>query len=138
MCCFACNDVERPPKPNNLINKEKMVDVLYDVYIMNAAKGLKKKQLEKWGISPEKYILNKYKIDSLQFAQSNEYYAYDLETYQEMMDEVVKRLEKEKAKYQKQKDSIQKEGKKKKEKLIDTVKNTTPLKKENIKLQLKN
>lgn len=113
ICCFACSDIKRPPKPDNLIDKEKMVDVLYDVYLMNAAKGLKKKKLEQWGISPEKYILDKYKIDSLQFAQSNDFYAFDLETYQKIIDEVVQRLTVEKEKNERKRDSIQKARKQK-------------------------
>lgn len=88
-CCWGCKDEQRPKKPDNLIAKEKMSDILYDVFLMNAAKSMKKQTLEDKGIHPEDYVFKKHGIDSLQFAQSNDYYAYDTETY----DAIIKRVE---------------------------------------------
>ena len=39
-----------------------------------------------------KFILKKYKVDSLQFAQSNMYYAADYDNYKDMFDQIGKRL----------------------------------------------
>ena len=33
-------------------------------------------------VSPVTYIYEKHQIDSLQFAESNEYYAYDIKDYE--------------------------------------------------------
>ena len=66
----------RPEKPENLISKDKMAEILYDMFIINSAKGVNRKILRNNGIDPEAYILSKYEIDSIHFAQSNAYYAY--------------------------------------------------------------
>ena len=91
------NTIEKPKKPDNLIKKDKMVEILYDMSIFTAAKGVNKQIIESKGVMPETYIYNKYKIDSLQFAESNTYYAYDLKTYQGIYDLVKVKFESEKA-----------------------------------------
>lgn len=95
----GCNSVDRPKKPENLIGKEKMSDIMYDLYILNAAKGVNRKLLERNGIIPMDYIYDKYNIDSLQFAESNTYYAYDIKTYTAIVEEVKKELKKDKKLY---------------------------------------
>jgi len=92
--CLACDD--KPQKPDNLISEEKMEAILYDLYVINAAKGVNRKLLEKNGFVPETYILTKHNIDSLQFATSNNYYAFETETYSEIVENVKARLEREK------------------------------------------
>lgn len=121
---FACQGIDKPKKPENLLSKDKMVDVLYDVYVLNAVKGVNKNELESNGIHPEKYIFKKHKIDSLQFAQSNNYYAYDTKTYETFIENVKKRLEKDKVIYdalaekeKKKQDSIKEANKKLKDSL---------------------
>lgn len=89
----ACGDSNRPPKPDNLIPEETMSEVMYDVFVLNAAKGINKKILETNGILPESYVFDKYNIDSLQFAKSNDYYSYDPETYEGIIERVKVRLE---------------------------------------------
>lgn len=122
---FACQGVDKPKKPKNLISEDKMVDVLYDVYILNAAKGLNKKVLESNGIKPETFLFQKHKIDSLQFAESNNYYAYDTKTYESIVEKVKKRMENDKLKYdvlaekeKEKQDSLTIKNKKKKDSLL--------------------
>ena len=95
---FSCknNAIERPQKPEDLIPKSKMVDVLYDMSLISAAKGVNRTILENKGVQPEAFIFNKHDIDSAQFASSNAYYAYDLDVYQQIYQEVKDRLEKDK------------------------------------------
>ncbi|MCC1483041.1 DUF4296 domain-containing protein [Winogradskyella immobilis] len=88
----SCESNIKPKKPENLIPKEDMTNVLFDMFVVNSAKGLNKKLLEVKGVSPEKYILEKYQIDSLQFAQSNNYYAHDIETYKTIIEEVKEKI----------------------------------------------
>ena len=87
---------QAPIPPENLISKEKMVDIIYDMTLINVAKGVNKSILENNGIMPEQYLFNKHSIDSILFAKSNEYYSYDLKTYQIIYDNVKIKLEKNK------------------------------------------
>ena len=78
-------------KPENLIGKEKMINIWTDLYISMGAKSVKTKNFEK----DKNYIplvLEKYKIDSIQFSKSNIYYTSRIEEYEEMFEEVQKRL----------------------------------------------
>ncbi len=97
---LACNETDKPKQPDNLISKEKMSEILHDLYIINAAKGVNRKLLETNGFVPETYVLTKYNIDSTQFANSNAYYAFDTDTYKTIVDQVKERLEKEKAEFE--------------------------------------
>ena len=95
---FSCNNTlnQNNKPPENLISKEKMVDIIYDMTLINVAKGVNKSILENNGIIPEQYLFNKHSIDSMLFAKSNEYYSYDLKTYQTIYDNVKTKLEKNK------------------------------------------
>jgi hypothetical protein len=93
---FACDEKNKPKKPENLIPKDTMEKIIYDLYIVTSAKGVNKKALEKNNVVPETYILTKYNIDSLQFAESNNYYAFNADTYKKLVNNVKARLEKEK------------------------------------------
>lgn len=110
---IGCGDSERPAKPEKLIPQETMSNIIYDVFLLNAARGINKQVLEKNNVLPQDYVYKKYSIDSLQFALSNEYYSYDTKIYQSIMDRVRTRLEFEKKKNdsiseieRKEKDSI--------------------------------
>ena len=95
---FSCNNTlnQNNKQPENLISKEKMVDIIYDMTLINVAKGVNKSILENNGIIPEQYLFNKHSIDSMLFAKSNEYYSYDLKTYKTIYDNVKIKLEKNK------------------------------------------
>lgn len=94
----GCSGSNRPPKPDNLISKETMSDIIYDVFLLNAAKGINKRILEQNGVFPQEYVYKKYKIDSLQFALSNDYYSYDTKSYEAIMAKVKLKIEEEKKK----------------------------------------
>ncbi|MET0945892.1 MAG: DUF4296 domain-containing protein [Flavobacterium sp.] len=79
-------------EPKRLIEKEKMVDIMYDLSLLDAMKYQNPLSLDSIDADPKKFILKKYKVDSLQFAQSNIYYAADYDTYKDMFDEISKRL----------------------------------------------
>lgn len=99
LCCaflvLSCNK-NSAEKPKNLIAKDKMIDILYDISLLEAIKA----QNLKGGINKKKaneYIYKKYKIDSIQFVKSNKYYAADLEEYKKMFEKVKGKLNKENA-----------------------------------------
>ncbi|HEU0135725.1 MAG TPA: DUF4296 domain-containing protein [Flavobacterium sp.] len=84
-------------KPDNLIEEEVMVNIFYDLAVMDAIKSHSPLSLSSRAIVPDIYIYKKYKIDSLQFAKSNQYYAADIEKYKKIYVKVGERLEANKA-----------------------------------------
>lgn len=81
-------------KPKKLIEKDKMIDILYDISLLEAIKS----QNIKGGISSQKsneFLFKKYQIDSLQWEENNKYYATDIEEYKKMYQEVKRRIEQE-------------------------------------------
>jgi hypothetical protein len=79
-------------EPKRLIEKEKMIDIMYDLSLLEAIKYQNPLSLDSVNSDPKNFVLKKYKVDSLQFAQSNIYYAADYNMYKEMYDEIGKRL----------------------------------------------
>ena len=59
-----------------------MVNILIDIKLLSNANGENKQVLKDHKINSEAYIYNKYGIDSLQFALSNNYYAYHIDDYE--------------------------------------------------------
>ena len=91
---FSCNkDSKKITVPENLISQEKMIDVIYEMTLINVSKGVNRSVLEHNGVVPDIYIYNKYKIDSLQFALSNEFYSNDLDKYLEIYNSVKEKLQ---------------------------------------------
>lgn len=83
-------------EPAKLIEKEKMIDIIYDLSLLEAIKYQQPLSLDSVESNPTKFVFKKYRVDSLQFAQSNIYYAADYDSYKEMFDEINARLDKEK------------------------------------------
>ncbi len=86
--------------PENLISKDKMIDLLYDLELLNAAKSNKHEALEKHAVETMPYLFDKYGIDSVQFVESDLYYAsipleYEAiyKTIQERLEEKIKVLD---------------------------------------------
>ncbi|MFK7781917.1 DUF4296 domain-containing protein [Psychroserpens sp.] len=127
----ACNKVDKPKKPDNLIAKDKMINILFDVFVFNAAKVTDKKTLEKNNVTPAVFIYEKYDIDSLQFVNSNEFYAYNLKDYEEMILKVEDKIKAKKENYQKEINQEEERRKKRLDsikKIGDTLKINKPLK----------
>ncbi|NRB60582.1 MAG: DUF4296 domain-containing protein [Winogradskyella sp.] len=112
---LACTNSGKPEKPKNLISKNKMEAVLFDLYVVSGAKGVNKKLLETKGFEPETYVLTKHNIDSLQFAESNAYYAFDSDNYKSMIENVKSRIEKEKKKLEDEEKELDKIEQRKKD-----------------------
>ena len=83
-------------EPKRLIEREEMVNIMYDLSLLEAMKVDNPSLFDSLKNSPNQYIFKKYKIDSIQFVQSNIYYASDSKEYQKMFEKVKVRLEKEK------------------------------------------
>lgn len=98
---FSCNSsIEKPQKPENLIPEDKMAEIMYDVFLLNSAKGVNKILLETNGVLPEKYVFEKYSIDSTQFAESNNYYVYNTKTYESILNKIKEKIDLKKKEYE--------------------------------------
>jgi hypothetical protein len=81
-------------KPDNLIDRDKMITILYDISMLEAVKTQNiGGQLSSVDINT--FIFKKYKIDSLQLVKSNKYYASDIADYKKMHQKVKDKLEEE-------------------------------------------
>lgn len=83
-------------KPDNLIPKEKMVDILHDLALLNAAKKSIRPILDYKETNVMDFIYEKHQIDSVQLAQSDLYYASIPLEYQSIYEQVDKILERKK------------------------------------------
>jgi len=115
----GCQDVKYPEKPENLLSKEKMVQMLADAYIGNASrsKSYNNRILRTNGVHLDSILYKKHQVDSLTFVKSNAYYASNLVIYTEIMTEVEKLLLTKKVSI----DSILKLQKKRSSPKIDTI-----------------
>ncbi|MEP2279531.1 DUF4296 domain-containing protein [Maribacter sp.] len=80
-------------KPNNLIPEDKMVLIIKEMAIVNAAKATNLSKLRENGVEPTNFIFNKFKIDSAQFVDSDRYYASKPLRYENMYKKVEAELE---------------------------------------------
>lgn len=117
---MACQDVKRPQIPANLITQDAMVLVLVDAYTINAARSIDNRIIVNNGVLLDSILYSKHGIDSLQFVQSNAYYASDLEAYKKIFLKVEAQLQLEKIK----KDTLYAKYKKDKEqqRIKDSIK----------------
>ncbi|PCJ95480.1 MAG: hypothetical protein COA50_09785 [Flavobacteriaceae bacterium] len=89
---FSCAE-KLIEKPEKLIPEDKMTAILYDLTLLAAAKNTNKAILKKNDIVVMEYLFSKYKIDSIQFVQSDLYYASIPAIYETIYKEVGARLE---------------------------------------------
>ena len=120
---FACQDVVRPDIPEEIIPEAKMVDVLVEAYIGNAARSNNNRVLRMGGVQLDSILYAKYEIDSLQFAQNTAYYASQIDPYMRILEQVETKL----SGVKKSLDSIAlidaEQQKKDKDSLLDSAKN---------------
>ncbi|PKH66517.1 DUF4296 domain-containing protein [Flavobacterium sp. ALD4] len=130
---ISCKE-EAVDKPDDLIAKDKMIDVMYDLSILDAIKYQNPTSLETYKINPSQYIYKKYKVDSAQFAQSNIYYASNYTDYKDMYDKLIQRIDEKKTVL----DSLViREDKKQAKIQADSIKRikVTPIKKDSLLLK---
>ncbi|MFM7895141.1 MAG: DUF4296 domain-containing protein [Flavobacterium sp.] len=83
------------PKPDNLLDEETMINILYDISLLQAIDGSMPNKLMEQDIKMDQYVFEKYKIDSTTYRQNQLYYAGDARKYKKIYDKVLERLEKE-------------------------------------------
>lgn len=115
----SCHKVKKPPKPDNLISKKEMVNILLDISLLRSAEGANKIKIQNEGYTVESYVYKRHNIDSAQFALSNNYYSYDLDTYKDIYKQVEDSLTSLKEFYEFERDSMMEgRGKKKNDSVV--------------------
>lgn len=92
LCVISCNE-KLIEKPAGLIGREKMVEILYELSILNAAQNSNAAILQEYNIEVMPYIYRKYGVDSTQLAQSDVYYASIPTEYETIYKEIVAKLD---------------------------------------------
>ncbi len=95
---MACTSNTIIKKPDHLISKNQMVDLLTDMLIASSAENIKNNNLER-NVNYYPLIFEKYGIDSTRFKESNYYYTSQIDDYEKILKEVDKRLKSLKEKY---------------------------------------
>ena len=95
---FSCGN-ETAEKPDPLIKEDQMVDILYDLALLQAYKSSNPAALTDNKVNSKEYIYEKYAIDSVAFAKNHQWYAANLEKYGAIQTKVTDRLTKDKQKY---------------------------------------
>lgn len=93
---ISCSQGNVVEKPQNLIEEGQMVNMLYDLSLLQASYSVLNMQDKR--IDGLKFLKEKYGVDSTVFASSNKYYASQPEKYQKMQKQVLEMMEAEKAK----------------------------------------
>lgn len=86
----SCKD-KPVAKPDRLIDKETMTNILYDISILQASIGFKSNVVIE-NVEVEKYIYEKYGIDSITLLQNQRFYASDVESFKEIYTNISERI----------------------------------------------
>lgn len=79
--------------PEKLIEEDTMIDIFYDLSLLEAMLNYNPSLMSRNNIDPYSYVYEKYGIDSLQFVANNKYYASDVKKYDKMYEKVKVRME---------------------------------------------
>ena len=79
-------------EPENLIPQDQMADILYDMALLDAIENSHPNVLEASDLRVMEFLYEKYGIDSLQFVESDRYYASLPAAYLRIYESVEARL----------------------------------------------
>ena len=89
---LSCVNVEEAP-PENLIGEEKMADLIFELAVLDAAKGfVPKDQNDRIDLDADSFY-HFHQIDSAQFTSSNAYYAKQPKAYLRIVSMAKTKLE---------------------------------------------
>lgn len=90
----SCGKEVKSPEPSILIDEEKMVDIMYDIRLISAAKAKNYKKMKDSAVQIDKFVYHKYKLDSITLRQNLDYYAtHSFKKAKDIEYEVRQRLE---------------------------------------------
>lgn len=122
----SCQNVEKIEKPEKLLSKSEMKDLLYDMVLLDAASGVNEKRLKDLDIKMFDFLSKKYNLDSNELKQNIQYYNMkfddNLEIYEQVKDS-ISRLEQSYDSITKARDSLKKLERKRRDSIrkLDTV-----------------
>ena len=87
----ACTSNTIIKKPDNLIPKDQMVDLLTEMLLASGAENIKNLNLQR-KVNYFPTVFKKYNIDSTRFKESNFYYTSRIDDYDEILGKVDERL----------------------------------------------
>ena len=93
IACFACNRVEKPEK---VLSEDEMVNILYDLSLLQAINSHSPQVLDSGKVDVKNYIYKKYKTDSITFKKNHIYYASQINKYEKIQNKVLERIKKDK------------------------------------------
>src|SRR5690606_3093975 len=86
---WACTD----KKPKNLLPQSEMTDLLYELVLIGAIESSSYRQDTVYVTQMPENLLEKYHLDSLEFAKQHRYYLqYEPQIYADMMDTIQNRF----------------------------------------------
>lgn len=88
---FSCNSNTIIKKPDHLLSKEKMVDILADTYIAKAAKNVNNIHKNR-NINYLSLIYQNHQTDSITFDNSLKYYTSNISEHEEILKATQKKL----------------------------------------------
>lgn len=88
----SCTQVEEVP-PENLIGEEKMADLIFELAVLDAAKGFVPKDQKGRIVLDADSFYQFHEIDSAQFTSSNTYYAKQPKAYLRIVSMAKSKLE---------------------------------------------
>lgn len=89
---------EKPvSKPNQMIDKETMANILYDIALLQASVSFKPNVVNE-NVEVDQYIYEKYGIDSITLHQNQRFYASDVEAFKKMYADILERIKEEEVK----------------------------------------
>lgn len=118
--CSCAEKVIEPPQ--DLIAKDKMIEILYDLALVNAANATNPKALKDNSVEIMPYLFEKHQIDSVQFTESDLYYASMPLEYENIYETILKRLEVQVEEVEKARKTITENARKNADKVRDSLK----------------
>lgn len=91
---FILSCYQTVDKPDNLIDKDTMIEIISDLYIYKQVNSVEYKPVPPDFNSINGFIAQKYKITPIQYKESYSYYFLDNKTMIEIMAEVKSNFEK--------------------------------------------
>ena len=91
---FSCSKTGDNSPPDNLISPDQMSMVMLDIILMKNIKRESYNLLEKKDLLVAEYLYEKHRIDSVQLASSQSYYAKNPKKYLPVFKEVQAKLKK--------------------------------------------
>ena len=94
----SCQTAEKVEKPDNLLTKDEMVNILSDIAILKSASDVNSNRLSNFIDTPFDYVAQKYQVDSLTISKNIEYYNFQFNDNLSIYKQVEERIKNKKEK----------------------------------------